>query len=110
MFLLGTLKHWQLERHDGIVVSDTVIGHRMPGLKPQPYHSLNSTTSSTFMRVHFPCMFIYKVGMTMKSSSGTIMRIKCADGGEAFKIVPDIKKNFFALKLLIKGNPPTLLV
>ena len=38
------------------------------------------------------------------------MRIKCADGGEAFKIVPDIKKNFLALKLLIKGNPPTLLV
>ena len=50
------------------------------------------------MQVHFPCMFIYKVGMTVKSSSGTIMRIKCADGGEAFKIVPDIKKNFFALK------------
>ena len=112
MFLLGTPKHWQLERHDGIVVSDTISGHRMPGFKPQPCHSLNWTISSTFMCVQFPYMFVYKVGMTIKSSSGTIMRIKCAYIVKHLKLYLAFKLFFFFWhwKLLIKGNPPTLLV
>ena len=95
MFLLGTPKHWQLERHDGIVVSDTISGHRMPGFKPQPCHSLNWTISSTFMCVQFPYMFVYKVGMTMKSSSGTIMRIKCAYVVKHLKLYLAFKLFFF---------------